>query len=94
MIWDIFKSLAVFPVFLVLWLILGLSLLMALLMYDGPLVREYFGILVMVVLVVPIVVLVLYREASDNRRNARRALGMADRVSVNHPSVGVGLAGA
>lgn len=68
MIWETFRSLIVFPVFLVLWLTLGLLVLLSLPAYDVPLVEEYYGILVTVVLVVPIVVLVLYMNRSQNSK--------------------------
>jgi hypothetical protein len=67
-IWETFKSLAGFPVFFVLWLTLGLLVLLGLPAYDVPFVKEYFGILVIVVLVVPLVVLVLYMERKQKRR--------------------------
>lgn len=50
------------PVFLVLWLVFGLLLLCCLNELDLPFMKEYFGVLVMFVLVVPPVVIFLYAE--------------------------------
>ena len=50
------------PVFLVLWLVLGLLLLCYLNELNLPFMKEYFGVLVMVVLTVPPVVILLYVE--------------------------------
>jgi len=70
-IWETFVSLVLPPVFLVLWLVLGLFILFSSVQHV-PFVKEYFGILVIVVLIVPIVVFVLYldRRQRAPRKNA------------------------
>jgi hypothetical protein len=83
--WETFKSLVSFPVLAILCLLLGWSALFALHALNVPLVREYFGILVFVVLVALPVVLVLYAESRQkregHRKHARKKRGRLVRVA-------------
>ena len=70
-IWETFVSLAWLPVFLVLWLVLVFSVLSVLPQYM-PSVKEYFGIILIIVLTVPLVVFFLYvkRRQRPAKKNA------------------------
>ena len=68
-IWETFVSLALLPVLLVLWLVLSFSALFVLVQYE-PFGREYFGILLIIVLIVPSVVLFLYVKRRQRHAHA------------------------